>query len=191
MLDWLQREMHALDPRDLHNLEQATADDPNRIVIGNLLAPQAVDLNLPARSRASVLRELVRLAERTGMVYDPPALVAALEEREGLCSTALRGGFAFPHPRRPLPYATAEPLVCIARVPAGLPFGSPDGELTDLFALLCSHEERSHLHVLARLSQLFSSDLPAKLRELDDPQAALELILTTEQTLLAKRPARR
>ena len=191
MLDWLQRELHFLDSDDLHNLEQATADEPNQIVVSQLLGPQAIDLNLPARSRASLLRELVRLAERTGLVWDAPALIEALEERESLCSTALKGGFAFPHPRRPLPYATAEPLVCIARVPAGIPFGSPDGELTDLFVLLCSHDERYHLHVLARLSMLFSTDLPTKLRELDDPDEALALILATEQVLLAKRPGRR
>ncbi len=187
MLDWLQREMHSLDSRHLLNLERAMSETHDEAIIGSLLATEAVDMNLRARSRPSVLRELVGLAERTGMVYDRAELVAALEQREALASTALPGGLAFPHPRRPLPFATAEPLMCLARVPAGIPFGAPDGRLTDLFVLVCCHEERQHLLALARLALVFSSDLPAELREVGDVKQALELILDTERQMLRKR----
>lgn len=187
MLDWLQQELHTLDEQHIRNLERAMSDVPDEAVFDALLGPQAVDMNLPARSRASVLRELVGLAERTGLVYDRAAIVEALEERESLGSTALPGGIAFPHPRRPLPYATAEPLLCLARVPAGIPFGAPDGRLTDLFLLICSHDDRRHLQVLARLSLMFNSDLPDRLREIDDAAEALELLLATERAILARR----
>lgn len=185
MLDWLQREMHGLDRVHLTNLERAMSDGQVDAVFGERLAPEAVDLNLPARSRASVLRELVGLVERTGLVYDRPGLVAALEERESLCSTALPGGIAFPHPRRPLPYGTAEPLLGLARVRGGVPFGSPDGRLTDLFVLICCLDEKQHLQSLARLSLMFSSDLAQRLRELDSNLDALELVLLRERELLS------
>jgi PTS system nitrogen regulatory IIA component len=187
MLDWLQREMHTLDPEHLQNLDRAMSQIRDEAVISSLLATEAVDMNLPAKSRASVLRELVGLAERTGMVYDRAEIVAALEQREALASTALPGGLAFPHPRRPLPYATAEPMVCLARVPAGVPFGAPDGQLTDLFALVCCHDERQHLLTLARLALLFSGELPQELRDTDDSEEALELVLQTERQMLRKR----
>ena len=125
MLDWLQREMHTLDRRHIQNLDRAMSSTDHETVVSNLLATEAVDMNLAARSRPSVLRELVNLAERTGMVYHRAEIVDALEEREALASTALPGGIALPHPRRPLPYATAAPLLCLARVPAGIPFGAP------------------------------------------------------------------
>ena len=187
MLDWLQREMHTLDEQNLRNLERAMSDGGDQSVISDLLAAEAVDMNLPARSKASVLRELVSLAEQTGLVYDPKAIVKALEQRETLCSTGLPGGIAFPHPRRPLPYATAEPLICLARVPAGLPHGAPDGRLTYIFVLVCSHDERQHLHVLARLALIFNSDLPQALRNTESAEEALDLILQTENKLLADR----
>jgi len=187
LLDWLQREIHTLDPQHISDLERAMSDGSDQQLLGSLLAPEAIDMNLPARSRASVLHELVRLAERTGLVYDASALLHALQDREELCSTALPKGLAIPHPRRPLPYATAEPLVCVARVPAGVPFGAPDGGLTDLFFLVCSHEERQHLCILARLAMMLSSDLPAGLREVTDPREALSLILASEAAMLGRR----
>ncbi|MEW6251212.1 MAG: helix-turn-helix domain-containing protein, partial [Planctomycetota bacterium] len=109
LLDWLQREMHTLGEKHVRNLERAMRDDNGEHVINAFLAPEAVEVTLPARSRASVLRELVRLAERTGLVYDAAAIVEALEEREALAPTALPRGIAFPPPRRPQPKATPEP----------------------------------------------------------------------------------
>ncbi len=187
MLEWLQSEMHTLDQRHIKNIDRAMSETDDEAVITNLLATEAIDMNLPARSRPSVLRELVSLAERTGMVYDRAEIVEALQQRETLASTALPGGIAFPHPRRPLPYATAEPMLCLARVPAGIPYGAPDGWLTDLFVLVCCHDERQHLLALARLALLFNSDLPDALREAEDAEEALEIVLDTERQMLRKR----
>lgn len=181
LLDWLQREMHSLGDLHLENLEQAMASDPDRApLLSELIPTEAVEMALPARSKASVLRELVNLIDRTGMLYDGPALLQALTEREELCSTGLAGGFAFPHPRRPQPFATAEPLVCVARVPAGIPFGAPDGKMTDLFMLVCVHDERMHLQTLARLGLLFSNDLADRLRDAEDNSSALTALLEVE-----------
>jgi len=187
MLDWLQQELHFLDERDLQNLERAMTDTPDELIVGDLLALDAIELALPAKSKASVLRELVRLAERTGLIYDSGGLVEALEAREAQQSTALAGGFAFPHARRPMEYASAEPLICIGRVPAGIPFNAPDGNLTDLFVLLISQDERDHLHILARLSMLFQTELPNEIRASLDAAEALQHVLEKEKFLLTQR----
>lgn len=187
LLDWLQREMHALDEDHLRNIEMAMREDGESRLLESYLATEAVEMNLPATTRASVLRELVRLAERTGLVYDAPGILSALAEREALGSTALPRGLAFPHPRRPLEYATAEPLVCLARVPSGVPFGGPDGRLTDLFVLVIAHGERLHIGLLARLAMIFNTDLPDELRDVDSSAEALRLILAREAELLARR----
>lgn len=184
MLDWLQREMHGFDRVHLENLERAMSDGSQDAVFGARLAPEAVDMNLPARSRASVLRELVSLAERTGLVYDRAGVIEALEDRENLCSTALPGGVAFPHPRRPLPYCIGEPLICLGRSRSGIPFGAPDGRLTDIFVLVCSQDEKQHLQSLARLSLIFHTDLADRLREIESNLDALELVLLRERELL-------
>ena len=184
MLDWLQREMHTLDRRHIQNLDRAMSRTDDETIVSNLLATEAIDMELPARSRPSVLRELVSLAERSGLVHHRAEIIDALEQREALVSTALPGGIAFPHPRRPLAYATAEPLLCLARVPAGIPYGAPDGRLTDLFVLVCCHNERQHLLALARLALLFNSALPQTLREVDNAEEALHAVLDTERQLL-------
>jgi nitrogen PTS system EIIA component len=189
LLDWFQREIHTLPDRDLRNLERAMSDNESEDFVSALVPTECVDINLPARSKASVLRELVNLAERSGMIYDPAALVKALEEREAIYSTALPNGIALPHPRRPLEHAYAEPLVCLAAVPAGVPFGAPDGRLTDVFVLVCSHEERHHLRVLARLAMMFTTDLPDRIRAAESNEAALEALLETEARVLAKKNA--
>ncbi|MGE0482129.1 MAG: PTS sugar transporter subunit IIA [Phycisphaerae bacterium] len=185
--DWLQQEMHGLEEPQIRSLERATAIVPDAELVGSLLRADGIELHLPARSRASVIRELVTVAQRTGLVYDRDGLIAAIEEREELGPTALPRGLAIPHPRRPLPWATAEPLICVGRVESGVPFCAPDRRLTDLFFLVISHDERDHLHVLARLSLLLSSELPDELREAPDAPAALELILGHERKLLARR----
>lgn len=188
LLDWLQHEMHSLADRHLENLERAMSDDPNDVAVSNLLPTSGVELALPAKSRPSVPRELAKVAERTGLLYDPAGLIEALEQREERGSTALAGGFAFPHPRRPDPYLTAEPLICIGRTLAGVPYSAPDGKLTDLFILIVSHEERQHLHLLARLSMLFhNTDLRHRLREAEAPDEAIAAVLACEQQLLAGR----
>ncbi len=185
LLDWLQQKMHTLDEPHIRNLERAMREGADNRLIELYLATEAVEMNLPAYTRASVLRELVRLAERTGLVYNGPEIVSALEEREAMGPTALPRGIAFPHPRRPLAYATAEPLVCLARVPQGVPFGAPDGRLTDIFVLVCAPDHRLHLGLLARLAMMFNSDLPDALRQVADSRAALELMLRKEAEVVA------
>jgi PTS system nitrogen regulatory IIA component len=184
MLEFLQSQMHTFDEEHIRNLERAMREEGDSRLIEAHLGTEAVEMNLPARSRASVLRELVRVAERTGLVWNGPEIVAALEEREALGSTGLPRGIAFPHPRRPLMYATAEPLVCLARVPAGVPFGAPDGLLTDLFVLVIAHGEKLHLGLLARLAMMFNTDLPDRLREVETADEALTLMIQTEARVL-------
>ncbi|MGD8451721.1 MAG: PTS sugar transporter subunit IIA [Phycisphaerae bacterium] len=188
LLDWLQQEIHSLEHVHVQNLERAmSSDEDHEHLVTELIPTEGINMNLPARSRASVLRELVVLAERTGLVYDGPGLLEAVQEREELVSTALPGGLAFPHPRRPMPYATAEPLICVARVPGGIPFGAPDGGMTYVFVFVCSHEERQHLCVLARLALMFCSDMALRLRDIDDAETALAAMLEREAEIVASR----
>ncbi len=188
MLEFLQSQMHTFDEEHIRNLERAMReDDGESRLIEAHLGTEAVEMNLAARSRASVLRELVLLAERTGLVWNGPEIISALEEREAMGSTGLPRGIAFPHPRRPLMYATAEPLVCLARVPAGIPFGAPDGRLTDLFVLVLAHGEKLHLGLLARLAMMFNTDLPDRLREAGTADDALALMIHTEAKVLSRR----
>lgn len=189
ILEWLQQHMHGLDPAHVEAIERSMRQAPTArdALIAAYLSSDAVDLCLPARSRASVLKELVQLVQRTGLVYDAQGLHAALVEREALGSTGLPAGLAFPHPRRPMPYAAAAPLLALAHVPAGIPFGAPDGGLTDVFVLVCAPDENLHLGLLARLSLMFSHTMLADaIRESGSSDDALAAMLATERELLER-----
>lgn len=185
--EWLQQEMPSLPEERLLQVERAmTSDNPEASepdFVTGLISRPGVDLCLRANSRTSILRELVALAERTGLLYDPSGLFDALVEREGMCSTALPNGVAIPHPRQPMPYVSAEPFICLARVPQGIPFGAAGGVLSHLFFLICNHDDRSHLYVLARLMRILDRETVDSLRNLDDADAGLALLMQREESL--------
>ena len=183
--EWLQQEAHTLSPEQLVKLERAMGGGDEGAIVGNRLGIEAIDMHMNAKTKPSVLRALVKLAERTGLLYDKKGLLDSVVERETLGSTGLPNGLAIPHPRQPMPYATAEPLICLGRVQAGIFFEARDGVMSDLFVLICSHEDRQHLQVLARLMRMFDDELLAELRSTDDAENALGMVLAKEQTVIA------
>jgi len=189
--EWLQQEMHTLDEGKLSALERAmgaateagTAE--GGMTVTSLIGLVGINVSLPAKTTASVLRELVKLAEGTGLLYDPAGLLVALEERESMCPTALPNGVAIPHPRQPMPYVSAEPMVCVGRVPRGIGFGSRSRELTRLFFLVCCHEDRHHLQVLARLVRVLHADTVESLMEAATSEELLQILIEKETQVAA------
>ena len=127
---------------------------PKAALIPVLLQPGHIDLALSAKTRASVIRDMVGLAERTGRVFDPRELRDSVEAREALCSTALPGGLALLHARQHQPFRFDGSFIVLGRTIQAIPFGAPDGRASQLFFLVCCQDERIHLHTLARLCLL-------------------------------------
>ena len=189
--DWLQRNMGTMESCHLAEVDAGiTADrqtQKNGMIITPLLRIEAITANLGARTRTSTTRELVALAQKTGLVYDAKALLEAILEREELCSTAMGGGIAIPHPRHPLPYAIAEPILVVARTSQGIVFGAPDGRLTNLFFLTASQDDRHHLHILARLCRmLYDEDFVARLQEAETSREMIDLMKDRELQVLSE-----
>ncbi len=190
--EWLQQEMPSLSESRLIALERSMGEAAGdgkggaRSVVTGLIGIEGIEIALHAKTKTSVLRELVKLAERTGLLYDADGLLNALQERESLCPTALQGGVAIPHPRQPMPYVSAEPLICVARVSRGIGFGSATGELTRLFFLICCHYDRSHLRVLARLMRILDEGTVAALLDAATPEKLLETLIAKEDRVAAE-----
>ncbi len=184
--EWLQQTMQHFDQNRLVTLERAMGGGAADMLVTELIGLAGVEPLLAANTKASVLRELVNLADRTGLLYDSKGLLAALEQREAMCSTALPHGVAIPHPRQPMPYVSAEPLVCVARLPRGIWFGSSDRALSYLFFLICCHEDRQHLRVLARLMRILDGDMISRLLETDTQNDLLELLITKEREVITQ-----
>jgi PTS system nitrogen regulatory IIA component len=189
--EWLQQRVGGMSDEHLAEVDagmteqrQASQDE---MIISPLLRLKAVTTNLGSRTKDSTLREMVALAEKTGLVLNSQELVEAVLHREELHSTAMENGIAIPHPRRPLPYAIAEPILAVARTTQGIVFGAPDGRLTDLFFLTASQDDRHHLHILARLCRmLYEEVFVDRLREAETPQEMLELMKEREVEVLSR-----
>jgi PTS system nitrogen regulatory IIA component len=187
---WLQQEMGSMSGDHLAEVDAGiTAQRQarrNEAIITPLLRPEAVTAHLDARSKNGTLRRLVALAEETGLVYDGQTLLEAVVDREELCSTAIEGSIAIPHPRHPLPYALAEPVLVVARTIQPILFGAPDGRLTRLFFLTASQDDRHHLHVLARLCRmLHDSRWVDRLEAVETPEEIVELLTQREREVIA------
>jgi excisionase family DNA binding protein len=158
---------------------------PHETILPDLLTAGAVDSAMTSKTKASVLRDLVALAEKTGQLNDPKTLVDSLEAREGLCSTAMPGGFALPHLRTQEPYLFESSFLVAGRPIQPIHFGAPDGEPTQLFFLICCQDDRLHLHTLARLCLMATKTrLLDRLRDASDAQAMRDALIAAEQEIL-------
>lgn len=183
---WLEGQLAALSEPELAAVEAAHAAEVPEPLLGNLLCETLVAVPLGAATRGSVLRELVKLAATAWQVYDADAVLAAIGEREEMCSTALDGGLAIPHAHRPLGDGVlGESLVAFGKTSRAIPFGGPRGMLTDLFFLVLSKDDRTHLRVMARLARLvLREEFLAQLRSTETPAEAYEVIVQAERELL-------
>lgn len=158
---------------------------PGGALIPELLSPTNIDLGLKSKTRASVIRDLVALADRTGRVLDPRELLTSVSEREALCSTALPGGFALLHARHHTAYRFEGSFMVLGRTIQAVPFGAPDGRATHVFFLICCDDDRIHLHTLARLCLLAQkTDVIAQLYDAADPGAADDSLIAAEKIVL-------
>jgi PTS system nitrogen regulatory IIA component len=184
---WLETQLPGYSEEQLSALETHNGSLEAEPLLTTLLPQACVAVPLAATTRASALKEMVTLAEQSWQVYDPKAILEAIRAREEMSSTALLGGVAIPHPRRPLPAALGESVVAFGRTVSGIPFGAAHGGLTDLFFLVCCMDDRTHLRVLARLARLMLrpgfADL---LRSADNAHDAWQLMRDAENELITE-----
>jgi nitrogen PTS system EIIA component len=176
---WLEERIGAAGQDDLQHVQNlldnaAASYEAANVVISELLLPEAVAIPLAARTRGSVIKSMVELAANTGLLWDSAEMAEAVQAREKLHPTALDNGVALLHPRRPLPHCLGQPLLALGKTSSGVPFGSENGQLTDIFFLICSVDDSQHLRTLARLSRLISA--PGFLDAIRNAESSAEVI---------------
>ncbi len=153
-----------------------------------MVQPKFVAPAMTAKTKASVLRDLVDLADETGYLNNPKALRESLEAREELCSTGMPGGFAMPHPRTHDAYLFESSFIVVGRSLQPINFGAPDGKPTKLFFLVCCQDDRLHLHTLARLCFMAQkTQLLSQLETAADADAMYHCIVATELEVTSGR----
>lgn len=174
---------------EYHRTTTAKAHDLSKehAVVTELLHDAFVEIGIPARTKPSLLRRMVDLAARTGLAANPPDLLRSLEERERLCSTALADGMALLHPRHHEPYMFADSFIAIGTTASPIPFGAPDGKMSDIFFLVCCQDDRIHLHVLARICVMCGqTPLLSNIRNAGDPREVFECVRRSETEVIRR-----
>jgi mannitol/fructose-specific phosphotransferase system IIA component (Ntr-type) len=190
---WASQRILGLEGKRLAEYHQKSSNGARQIgvheaIMPELLEPGLIDPALPAKTKASVLREMVKLAEKSGRVCDARALQEGLEAREELCSTGVPGGLALLHSRNPDSYLFETAFLALGRTIQQIPFGAPDGGATNLFFLIGCPDDRLHLHTLARLCLMAQkTDLLVDLRQAVDASAMCDALIAAEQAVLASR----
>ncbi|WP_417391423.1 PTS sugar transporter subunit IIA [Gimesia sp.] len=181
---WLEQEMRSYTISELERVEQTNPppllDADN--LISSLMPEELIAVPLDARTKRSVLESLIEVAGRTWQIWEPAAVLAAVQEREEAYPTAFENGVAIPHPRNPVPDAVGEPLIAYGRTLSGIPFGAQKGALTDIFFLVICSDAPTHLSVLARLGRLMQlSDFVEQLREATTAHETRQVIIEAEK----------
>ncbi len=157
----------------------------NHALIPALLSPTSINLELKSKTRASVIRDMVALADGTGRVIEPRELLTSVEAREALCSTAMPGGVALLHARNYDQYRFDSSFIVFGRTIQTVLFGAPDGGATRLFFLICCQDDRIHLHTLARLClMVMKTDILTQLFTAPDGTTAYDAMVAAEQAVL-------
>jgi PTS system nitrogen regulatory IIA component len=187
---WLEDRIGASDEIELVEVEgvldRAAPSDAEEISITEMLPLEAIAVPLEAKTRSRVISSICELAVQTGLLWDATKMEEAVRDREELHPTALDNGVALLHPRRPLPAILAEPFLALGRTYKGIPFGGGRGNLTDIFFLICSTDDRSHLRILARLSRVLTdTELLDSIRTAQDALTVRTAIESAEARLVA------
>jgi len=195
VVDWLEQKIQTLDTARVTELEakmesSLLADGTFRTTRSDRLTSRlplkGIALDVKAANKAELLRSLTTVAEATGLLFDREHLLASLVDRESLCSTAMPGGVALCHPRRPIPSIIERQFLCFLRTSEPVDFGAEDGEGTSLFFLLCTPDDRSHLHGLARLARILHGNTLELLRSAATAEDILAALADAESKIQQK-----
>ena len=132
------------------------------VVLADLLDEKQVTLELKARTRPDALREIIATMMNSGALREPEKFLAEVADREGVHTTFMGNGGAFPHARTDL---VDEIVLGIGRSREGIPFGEND--------------ELAHLIFVVGVSKKMVSDYLvcvgalARLTKGEDERAAL------------------
>ncbi|AEJ60626.1 putative PTS IIA-like nitrogen-regulatory protein PtsN [Spirochaeta thermophila DSM 6578] len=151
--------------------------------VAELLSPECVLTGFSATREEEAFQKMVDAAFRAGRVKDPEELVRLVLIRERQCSTVMRPGVAFPHPRAVGPEVVPEYALVLAISPEGVPFSDAPGDGDVHFiALFAIPSLQLHLKILAALGELFShEEVQERLLSARSPQEVISHITSYEK----------
>lgn len=150
--------------------------------IGELLKKDRINLNLQARDKEGVIRELASLFQDIPEMVDLQGFINDVFERERLNPTGIGNGVAIPHARTD---NVKDFVIAFGRSTEGIDFEAMDGKPVNLFFLMGTPKEKglnAYLKILARLTRLLQKEsFRAELLQASTPEEIIEVFLKAEQ----------
>lgn len=117
-----------------------------------LFSVEAIDLDVTARDKQSVLDYMVNVLDKAGKLNDTKAYRQEIENREQLSTTGIGFGIAIPHAKTA---AVKEAHVAVGISKDGIDYGSEDGSKVHLVFMIAATADDSdlHLRMLASLAR--------------------------------------
>jgi len=125
--------------------------------IADLLRPDLICLDLKARTKEEVIRELAGLLVHSDRVLDLKKYVEDVLEREAACTTGIGNGIAIPHARTD---AVSGLVIAFGRSSTGVDFASLDKKPSKLIFLIGTSklDVSTYLKFLAHLTRLLKKE---------------------------------
>ncbi len=127
------------------------------IRISEAICEKGIVLDLKAREKVAVIKELVAALSGTGLIDSERQFLDDILKRENLESTGIGLGVAIPHARTK---AARELVLTYGRSPKGVDFNSLDGKPSHLIFLIAAPEDQKSQYImaLARLSKILRKE---------------------------------
>ncbi|MGQ9630708.1 MAG: NAD/NADP octopine/nopaline dehydrogenase family protein [bacterium] len=148
-----------------------------------LIAENAILMELGARTKAEALAELAEALQNAGRLTQTQEVLASLRAGESAGAMGIGGGVALPHACTP---AVHQHMIALGRSQAGIDFHAVDGKPAHLVFLLLGPKTGAglHLKILARIAHLLN--IPGFiecLRSAESSSALLALLKEKEEAL--------
>lgn len=146
-----------------------------------LINKNLIALNMEAKDKDEVLRELIALVKKEGKITSEEQFLECVLHREEEFSTGVGNGIAIPHGRSE---TVSGALIAFAKLNNRIDWNSMDSELVDLIFLLGvpdKNTENLHLKILAQLSRkLMDEDFVKALRDASTEQEVFDALSDIE-----------
>ena len=151
--------------------------------ITDLLTKETVTLQLRARNKSDVIKELIDSLDRAGKLADKQKYEEAILAREAQSTTGIGEGIAIPHAKT---NAVKTPAIAFGLAKDGIDYESLDGQPSQLFFMIAASEgaNNEHLETLSRLSSMLMDTVFRKsLLDASTKEEIIKLIDSKEKEL--------
>ncbi len=147
LLEWVTSQKMAVS----EEIFNEPAESQETVSLAHALEAGGISYRVEGTDKPSVLRAIVEVMRLPDGV-EREFIFRVLLSRENVCSTAIGGGIAIPHPRNPIVLHVTRPSVTLCFLENPVEFGAMDGQPVQALFTLVSPTVHHHLQLLSRLS---------------------------------------